>query len=265
MGLTRDNRISSSFYDRWTELFLEGFGPIFQAGTVKTGDPPREDPQRSVVALAKRAGLRDGDRVLDAGCGVAGPATIIAGQLPRVVIDGVTNSARQAAIARRRVAENGLTSRVRIQVADYHALPFRSEEFDQVLFFETTGYSTDLEKAYREAYRVLKGAGRLYVKDVFCRSGSLDSRDTVSMERFDRLWGCARSKTIVESVHAMALAGFEVSLAATMTDVGTARLTGSMVSLAHDRLVLTDLGRSFLSQDMKAPIEFGEILAVKPG
>jgi ubiquinone/menaquinone biosynthesis C-methylase UbiE len=265
VGLTDGNRISSSFYDRWTELFLDGFGPIFQAGTVRTGDPPREDPQRSVLALAERAGLYDGDRVLDAGCGVAGPATIIAGHLPRVVIDGVTNSARQAAIAHRRVAEKGLSSRVRVHVADYHALPFRSGQFDQVLFFETTGYSTDLEAAYREAYRVLKRAGRLYVKDVFCRSEPVDSSEMASMERFDRLWGCARSKTIAESVHAMALAGFEVSLASTMTDVGTARLAGSMVSLADDRLVLTDLGRSFLSQDLKAPIEFGEIMAVKPG
>lgn len=263
MGLTDDNRNSSSFYDRWTELFLDGFGPIFQAGMVRTGDPPKEDPQRSVLALAERAGLRDGDRVLDAGCGVAGPATVIARHLPRVVIDGVTNSARQAGIARRRVAEEGLTSRVRIHVADYHALPFRSGEFDQVLFFETTGYSTDLEAAYREAYRVLEPAGRLYVKDVFCRSGRLDSEDKAGMERFDRLWGCARSKTIVESVDAMTLAGFEVSFASTMTDVGTARLAGSMVSLADDRLVLTDLGRSFLSQDLEAPIEFGEILAVK--
>lgn len=265
MGLTAGKGISSSFYDRWTELFLDEFGPIFQAGTVRTGDPPREDPERSVLALAERAGLRHGDRVLDAGCGVAGPATIIASHFPGVVIDGVTNSGRQAAIACRRVAEKGLTSRVRVHIADYHALPFRSGEFDQILFFETTGYSTDLETAYREAYRVLKRAGRLYVKDVFCRSGSLDSTDMAAMDRFDRLWGCARSKTIVESVHAMALAGFEVSLAATMTDVGTARLAGSMVSLADDRLVLTDLGRSFLSQDLKAPIEFGEILAVKPG
>lgn len=218
-----------------------------------------------MLALAERAGLRDGDRVLDAGCGVAGPATVIAGHLPGVVIDGVTNSAYQAAIARRRVAEEGLTSRVRIHVADYHALPFRSGKFDQVLFFETTGYSTDLEAMYREAYRVLERAGRLYVKDVFCRSGSVDSGDMAAMERFDRLWGCARSKTIVESVDAMTRAGFEVSLAGTMTDVGTARLAGSMVSLANDRLVLTDLGKSFLSQDLKAPIEFGEILAIKPG
>lgn len=265
MGLTEDIHVGSSFYDRWTELFLDGFGPIFQAGIVRTGDPPREDPQRSVLALAERAGVRDGDRVLDAGCGVAGPATIIAGHLPGVVIDGVTNSARQAVIARRRVAEEALTSRVRIHVADYHSLPFRSGSFDQVLFFETTGYSTDLETMYREAYRVLEPAGRLYVKDVFCQSGPLDSADKAGMERFDRLWGCARSKTIVESVDAMTGAGFEVSLAGTMTDVGTARLAGSMVSLVDDRLVLTDLGRSFLSQDLNAPIEFGEILAVKPG
>ncbi|MFP4554337.1 MAG: hypothetical protein ACLFRT_10820, partial [Actinomycetota bacterium] len=61
------NDQTARFYDRWTELFQRGFGPVFQAGILRTGDPPREDPERSVIALAERAGIANGDRILDAG------------------------------------------------------------------------------------------------------------------------------------------------------------------------------------------------------
>lgn len=265
MGLSDSSLIGADFYDRWTELFLHGSGPVLQAGLIKTGHPPREDPGGSVLALAARAGLRDGERVLDAGCGVAGPAVIIAQHHPGVIIEGVTNSARQATLARGFIAEAGLGSRVRVHVADYQALPFRPASFDRVVFFESTGYATDLSAACREAHRVLKPGGTLYVKDVFRRGGTLRADEDEAMEGFDRLWGCVRSKTVEESVAVMTAAGFEVARSGVMPDVGTARLAGSMVTLGGDGAIdLTDLGRAFLRKELTAPIEFAEILAVKP-
>lgn len=238
---------------------------MFQAGMVRTGDPPREDPQQSVLALVKRAGLGAGDRVLDAGCGVAGPAVIIATHYPEVVIDGVTNSERQAAIARGEITTAGLSNRVRAHVADYQQLPFLSELYDQVLFFESTGYATDLHVTYREAYRVLKPGGRLYVKDVFCNSSSLGNGEAEQMEAFDRLWGCVRSKTMDESVDAIAGAGFEVRRSAPMQDIGTSRLAGSMFLLDDvTGLRPSELGEVFMRRSLNPPIEFGEIRAVRP-
>ena len=264
MGLT-GTRSDSGFYDRWTELFLRGFGPVFQAGMVRTGDPPREDPHQSVLALVDAAGLHNGDRVLDAGCGVAGPGIIVASHYPDVAIEGVTNSASQASIARREIAAAGLSDRVRAHVADYQRLPFRSGLFDQVLFFESTGYATDLHATYEEAYRVLKPGGRLYVKDVFCASTSSGQGAVEQMERFDRLWGCVRSKTMQESVDAMAGAGFEVTLCAPMADIGTNRLVGSMFLLDDvTGLQLTELGKAFFLSGLNPPIEFGEIRAFRP-
>ena len=55
-----------------------------------------------MLVLAQKAGLQDDDLVLDAGCGVAGPAIIIASHYPGVVIEGVTNSERQAEMATNR-------------------------------------------------------------------------------------------------------------------------------------------------------------------
>jgi len=264
VGLTAPT--SSGFYDRWTELFQRGFGSVLQAGMVKTGDPPQEDPRRSILALVERAGLQDGDRVLDAGCGVGGPAIIIGAHYPEVAIEGVTNSVHQSAIARAEVTAAGLSHRVRVHVADYQQLPFPSGMFDQVLFFESTGYATDLEATYDEAHRVLRPGGRLYVKDVFSNSGPLRNGDAERLLAFDRLWGCVRSKTLDESVDAMTGAGFEVMLSQPMEDIGTTRFVGSMVVL-DDVVGLrpTELGNVFLSRGLNPPIQFGEIRAVKPG
>lgn len=265
MGLTGTRSSSSHFYDRWTDLFLRGFGPVLQAGIVKTGEPPREDPQRSILALAERAGLRDGDRVLDAGCGVAGPAMIIASRYPNVVVDAVTNSVRQCAIARSEVAAAGLTQRVRPHLANYEQLPFAPGSFDQVLFFESTGYATDLTATYGEACRVLKAGGRLYVKDVFCSSASLSESERQEMAAFDQLWGCVRSKTLAETVEAIADAGLEVVSASPLQNVGTSRFVGSMFHVDREQgLRPTELGMTFLRRSLNPPIEFGEVRALKP-
>lgn len=265
MGLTGTDHQTADFYDRWTELFQRGFGPVFQAGILRTGDPPREDPERSVVALAERAGIADGDRILDAGCGVAGPAVIIARKRANVRIDGVTNSSTQARIARERVADAGLADRVAIHVADYQRLPFPDETFDVVVFFESTGYSANLDDLYGEAARVLVPGGRLYVKDVFRRSGELSVEEAAQVEKFDRLWGCIRTKTLEESVASMASADLDLRRAGVMDDVGTALLAGSMFTLQPTgRLAFTEMGESFAPKDLDPPVEFAEILAIKP-
>lgn len=256
---------TSDFYDRWTDLFHRGFGTVFQAGMLPTGDPPREDPVGSVLALARRAGVSDGDRILDAGCGIAGPASIIASHYPEVSIDGVTNSPRQVDISRRLLDGEGQRDRVRVHLGDYHSLPFDSETFDVVMFLESTGYAEDIDRLYGEAGRVLRPGGRLYVKDVFCVGSQLAPGERSAMEAFDQLWGCVRSRTISESQAAITNAGLLVTKARELVQVGTARLAGAMFTLDQSiGLRATDLGRQFSPRGMSPPIEFGEILAIKP-
>ncbi len=265
MGLKRTVPETSAFYDRWTDLFWHGFGPVFQAGLIKTGHPPREDPTRSVLALAERAGVRNGDRVLDAGCGIAGPASIIAGHYDRVSVEAVTNSPVQVTIARRLLEQAGTEARVTVHLADYHKLPFRSELFDLVMFLESTGYSDDLESLYGEAARVLRPGGRLYVKDVFRTGGKLRADQLAQMASFDALWGCVGSKSLHESEAAIAGAGLAVTRVAAMPDVGTARLAGAMFRFdASLGLRPTPMGQRFALRDLDPPIEFGEIVAIKP-
>jgi cyclopropane fatty-acyl-phospholipid synthase-like methyltransferase len=103
---------------------VEAAGTTLQGGLVKRSADAFVDPETSTLYLAELAGVAPGDRILDAGCGVGGPALAIARALPDVVIDGVTFSEVQAKMARERIAAANLADRVRVHLADFHRLPF---------------------------------------------------------------------------------------------------------------------------------------------
>ena len=68
--------------------------------------------------VCRKLGLRAGVRLLDVGCGWGSLAMHAAAHYDAEVV-GITLSAHQAALARKRVAEAGLTERVDIRVQDY--------------------------------------------------------------------------------------------------------------------------------------------------
>jgi cyclopropane fatty-acyl-phospholipid synthase-like methyltransferase len=232
-----------------------------QAGFVKASADGSEDPDSSSLLLAQRAGVRDGDRVLDAGCGVGGPAIAIARAHARVRIHGVTVSAVQAEVGRRLVVEAGLADRVAIVQADYHHLPFPDEFFDVVVFFESCGYSADRAALFTEAARVVRRGGQVYVKDVFARTGPLTEGEARTLAAFDELWQLASSPTLPEVAAALDAAGCPVVTAGEIPHVGNDRFLTAMFEPDPDTLFrLSELGRAF-GLSGPCPTFFGEVLA----
>ena len=254
------------FYDQWTPLLWSAAGTTFQGGLIQREAGEPVTPASSNRFLAELAGVKRGDRVLDAGCGVGGPACDIAAALPGVVIDGITNSAVQASIGRRHIAAAELRHRVAIHLGDFHELPFRGDTFDVVLFLEVTGYSPDRAVLYEEAARVLKPGGTVYVKDLFRRAGTLTAEQRAAMRNFDTLWGCVGSPTLPDTVAAMTAAG--------LTDVTTREYPH--VDMEHYYRSMTApggglnaFGEAFLHRDRidvsaGLPVLFGEARARKP-
>ncbi|MGY1786403.1 SAM-dependent methyltransferase [Geodermatophilus sp. SYSU D00698] len=253
------------FYDRWTPVMVEAAGPVLQGGLVKPSADSCIRPESSVRYLAELAGIGPGDRVLDAGCGVGGPAVAIARALPDVVIDGITVSEVQATMARRLVEQAGLADRVRVHVADFQSLPFRDGAFDVALYLEVTGYSPDRGALYRESARVLRPGGTVYVKDVFCREGPLTERQRRSMQDFDRLWACVRSPTLSETETAMRAAGFVDVRVREYPFVDMSHHYESMVSRDEGGMRLNAFGDAFLRFLPDLPIFFGEATAHTSG
>jgi ubiquinone/menaquinone biosynthesis C-methylase UbiE len=150
-----------TYYEEVTPAYLAGFGEIFQ------GSRP-ESNEALIDYIVDAAAIEDGMRVLDAGCGVAGPAIAIA-KRRAVTIDGLTIAAAQVSEAERRIVAQGLADRVIVQQGDFHALDchFAAASFDRVVFLESLCHAESYATALASAHRVLKPGGALYIKDYY--------------------------------------------------------------------------------------------------
>ncbi len=246
----------AAFYDQWTPAFLAGCDDVFQSGLPLPPTGP-ETVEASAAYLAAEARIDPGHRVLDVGCGVGGPARLIARLIPGVVIDGVTISPLQAVTAGRLTAAAGLADRVRVHLADFHAVPFSDAAFDRVIGLEVTGYSPDLGHLYTELRRVLRPGGSIYIKDVFRAGGRLNSDQRRDLAAFDDMWHVVRSPSVDDTVAAMRSAGFVGIESGGYERVGTDRFIGAMVELHAGELRLTQLGKQFFRTFQALPVDFG--------
>ncbi len=149
------------YYDEWTARYRASFGNTFQAGR------PREtaDLHRYILESAL---VQDGQRILDAGCGVCGPSIHFATHR-QITIDAVTVSKVQVATAQQLIAEAGLSGRITVHLADFHKLHERFPEaaFDRVLFLESLSHGADPMEPLQSTFKVLKPGGVVYIKDFF--------------------------------------------------------------------------------------------------
>jgi cyclopropane-fatty-acyl-phospholipid synthase len=88
-------------------------------------------PEAKRELICRKLALREDERVLDVGCGW-GSFVIHAAQRHGVQALGITLSPAQAELARRRVAEAGLSERVEIRLADYRDLGTAGERYDAI-------------------------------------------------------------------------------------------------------------------------------------
>ena len=114
----------------------------------------------SSTSSAASSPSKEGDRLLDVGCGW-GSMAIHAAREYGVQVTGVTLSREQAAYARKRIAEEGLTDRIEIRVQDYRDV--RDGPYDAI---SSIGMAEHVGAVrYREyadqLFSLLKPGGRL--------------------------------------------------------------------------------------------------------
>jgi ubiquinone/menaquinone biosynthesis C-methylase UbiE len=118
----------------------------------------------AVEALARRAGIGPGSRVLDVCAGLGGPARYLAWRYQARVVGLELNAGRAAGGARlSRLV--GLGDRVRMVRGDAERLPFRPGAFTAVVSQEGLLHVPDKAAALRGAARVLAPGGRIAFTD----------------------------------------------------------------------------------------------------
>jgi len=131
----RDARAVRHHYDVSNEFFELFLGPtmvyscaIWRGGEMKTLEEAQEE---KLDTVARKLQIKEGERVLDVGCGWGGFPLWAATKYGANVV-GITLSPPQAEKARQRAEEAGVADRVDIRVMDYRDLPSLGEKFDAI-------------------------------------------------------------------------------------------------------------------------------------
>jgi len=163
------------------------------------------------------AGISEGERVLDVGCGTGSLALALARNRTFKRIDAVDFSAIYVEYARRRSGD----PRLQFQVADACALPFEDAAFDHTASLLMLGFVPQADTAVREMRRVTRpggtvaaamwdsSGGLVFARMFWDTAAMLDAR---AMERrarsfsrpmtrsggFTRAWNAAGLRDVVE-------------------------------------------------------------------
>ncbi|MFG3124157.1 class I SAM-dependent methyltransferase [Streptomyces sp. NPDC048201] len=157
-----DKRAISHHYDVGNDFYGLVLGPsmVYSCAYWEDGGSLETAQRDKLELVCKKLGLKPGQRLLDVGCGW-GSMAIHAAREHGVSAVGITLSQEQAALARKRVADEGLTDRVEIRVQDYRDV--RDGPYDAISSIgmaEHVGADRYLDYA-RDLYDLLKPGGRL--------------------------------------------------------------------------------------------------------
>lgn len=159
----RDKAAIAHHYDVGNDFYALLLGPsmVYSCAVWPEKDTTLEAAQYAKLDLVcRKLSLRAGQRLLDVGCGW-GSMALHAAEHYGVHATGITLSAEQAAFARKRVAEAGLTGRIDIRVQDYRDVtdgPY--DAISSIGMAEHVGSERYLEYA-RTLYGLLRPGGRL--------------------------------------------------------------------------------------------------------
>ena len=175
-----------------SENCCEGAGCCGPPGETGAGAtiPPAEMPD-SVVSFGcgnpvALAGLRSGETVLDLGSGAGLDCFLAAERVgPPGHVIGVDFTRPMIARAGENASKLGLDG-VEFRLGDIEALPLEDASVDVVISNCVINLAPDKDAVFREAFRVLRGGGRLMVSDiVLTRAATEEERGDLAL-----LTGC---------------------------------------------------------------------------
>ncbi|MET9222991.1 class I SAM-dependent methyltransferase [Streptomyces sp. NPDC088197] len=159
----RDKAAIAHHYDVGNDFYSLVLGPsmVYSCAVWEGEKTTLEEAQSAKLDLVcRKLGLRPGMRLLDVGCGW-GSMVLHAVEHYGVHATGVTLSTEQAAFARKRIAEAGLTDRIDIRVQDYRDV--KDGPYDAISSIGMAEHvGSERYREYAQAlYGLLRPGGRL--------------------------------------------------------------------------------------------------------
>ena len=157
--------------------------------------------------LADWAGIKTGDVVLDAGCGVGGSSLWLASER-NCLVTGISLNQRQIVTATSNGKRAGLSNSVKFEQNNYLATGYPAGSFDVVWAIESVCYADDKKEFMTEAYRLLKIGGRLIVADFFKNTG-LKEKEELAVKTWANGWAINSFSTTKDFYNQLTEIGFD--------------------------------------------------------
>ena len=138
--------LGNEFYSHWLDNSMSYSSALFK----DFGEKLEVGQNRKYQRLAKALKLKEGDQVLEIGCGWGGFAEIAAKEYKCNVV-GITLSNEQAKFAKRRMQETQLTNLVDIRIEDYRDVQGSFDKIVSIEMFEAVG-----EEHWRNYFETIK-------------------------------------------------------------------------------------------------------------
>ena len=126
--------LGNEFYRLWLDPSMTYSSALFERPDMSLEEAQAAKYRRIVSSL----GIGSDDRVLEIGCGWGGFAELVARETG-CRITCITLSREQAAFARKRIADAGLSDRVEIRIQDYRDVPEHYDKVVSIEMFEAVG------------------------------------------------------------------------------------------------------------------------------
>jgi tocopherol O-methyltransferase len=167
----------------------------------------RQSLENTNRILAEKAGIKQTDYVLDAGCGVGGSAIYIAKRF-NCRIKGITISEKQVKQANENAEKHNLSHLLSFENKDYCNTGYDNNSFSLVWALESTGTAADKEAFIKESYRLLKAGGRLILADYFI-TGNLNPDKNKIIKSWINNWAISDLNTVEDFRNKLTEAGYK--------------------------------------------------------
>lgn len=209
-----DADVADNFYNLATDFYEYGWGDSFHFGFRRKGEPHEIALRNSQNFVATQLHVKNGDRVLDMGCGIGGPLRGVV-RATGANVTGLTINQYQVdrAYAITRELPQWMQDRSNFVVQDYLDVKGMEEgAYDAAFYMESSLHTEDRTKTFQQTYKLLKPGGRLVAMEYNLLPGwkPEDPEHQRLMQMHLHGNGAAKTPTIEEDLAMFKAAGFEV-------------------------------------------------------
>ncbi|MFX0116453.1 MAG: SAM-dependent methyltransferase [Candidatus Hodarchaeota archaeon] len=157
--------------------------------------------------VSKLLDIEEGDRILDAGCGIGGSTRYIASEFGVKTI-GINISRVQLHKAVKLSKDVKNSCLIRYYCQDYTKTFFPSAYFSKIFAIESVCHTRDKNAFIEEAFRLLRRGGRIVVVDGFQKQNPITSKERSMYQRFLKGWAVPNLETFASFSGKLKQAGF---------------------------------------------------------